>query len=75
MAFRFSTEIRLGEVLTAIAVVSGGIVVYGNFTSEMALIKSSQASQAQEMREVKGTVKEIAETARNVERRMDKAGM
>jgi hypothetical protein len=78
--WKFSMDIRLGEMLTAIGLLAGGLLAYGNFSAEMAIIKQGQAAQADtnrairaEIREVKDDVKEQSKTLRDIEGKINRA--
>jgi hypothetical protein len=82
MGLNFSPEIRLGEVIVSVGVIGGGLLWWGNFTAELAIIKHSQAAQVEtngriegNIREIKNDVKDTRDSVRGLERRMDRARM
>jgi hypothetical protein len=78
----FSSEVRLGDVLTVVSIVIAGFGWWGNFSAEIAGIKSSQAAQAMQgqrldasIQEVRQEVKATGQDVRDLRSRMDRARM
>lgn len=79
---KFSSEIRLGEIIAAISILGGGIGVYSSLNADMALIKSAQAAQVSVNREIKEEFKELrteqkeqGQAVRRMEDKMNRARM
>lgn len=60
MKFNFSPEVRLGEVLAALAMIGGAVGVWTTFNSKIALIENAQAVQVQTNREMRQEIREVA---------------
>lgn len=86
MALKFSPEVRLGELLGAGGAIVAVALAFGNLTSEIAVVKQGQASQADasrrsesnimsNIREVKDEVRDTGTRVRSLESRMDRARM
>jgi hypothetical protein len=59
LKFKFSPEVRAGELIAAIAVVGGGIGVWTDLNTKVAVISSAQASQAVATREMKDDFRNV----------------
>ena len=73
MALRFSQEIRAGEVIVLVGAVAAMIGAWNNVSSELGLIKQSQAAQATQLREVKDESREQGQAIRRVEDKLNRA--
>jgi hypothetical protein len=60
MKFNFSPEVRLGEMIAALAVVGGGIAVWTGLNAKVAAIEQNQITQAQTTREVRQEIRDVA---------------
>lgn len=75
MRFTFSQDVRLGEIVTALAVMGGGIAVWVDLNKDVAQIKDAQRAQVvtnKEMRqefrdvavEIKGDIRDLRQEVR-----------
>jgi hypothetical protein len=60
VSFKFSPEVRLGELVAAIAIVCGGVGVWTSLNSDVSKIKEAQAVQVQTNREMRQEFREVA---------------
>lgn len=82
MSLKFSSEIRLGEMVAAGAFVASAVGISFGWGGEFAGIKAAQAAQVMQgqrleanIREVKDEVKDTGVRVRSLESRMDRARM
>jgi hypothetical protein len=59
--FTFSREVRLGEALLVATTLAGGIGVWTDLNTKVALISSAQASQVQATRELKDDFRTVTQ--------------
>ena len=73
----FSREVRLGEVITALVIVVGGVAAWGKTDNRIATLEENQREQKatnvdlrQSIREVGNDVKDLSGSVRRIEGQM-----
>jgi hypothetical protein len=61
---QFLPVIRLDSILTALGVLGAGVYAYGDFRADIAMIKHSQAVQAEQNQHMRGEIREVKQEVR-----------
>lgn len=73
MALQISKEIRAGDILVVLGAIGSVFAAWNSVSSDIGLIKQSQAAQAGQLRDLKEDQKEQGRTITRIEEKVNRA--